>query len=123
MVPPTFGRCIRNEMTTPNKVICQFCLLCLPEWLIADIHFRLRQKMCSRYGNVKECQCSSLRQSPHLYDITAFIRGLRFFPNGWLKVRRSMEGGVYQRAVFIRGNAGNFSAGFVFTWLDALSLS
>ena len=26
-----------------------------------------------------------------------------FFPNSWLKVRRSIRGGVYQRVAFIRG--------------------
>ena len=27
-----------------------------------------------------------------------------FFPNGWLKAQRSIEGGVYERAAMIRRN-------------------
>ena len=43
------------------------------------------------------------------FEDVAFDRGWHLlkggvFPNGWLKVRHSIEGSVNQMAVFIRGN-------------------
>ena len=79
--------------------------------------------MGSCNGNIKEFQYPCLSQSPHPNDITLASKHIYYlsimygvlcnerhfsegsiFPNGWLKVQRSIEGSVYQRVASIRGN-------------------